>query len=82
MPSVTRRYESEQYDGTNGSYLTETFCPSVKLISDTGAALVFQDGDGGQHTVKLNDYLVRQSNTNDPFPIVETPASYVLNWIE
>lgn len=83
MPSVSRRFEAEQYDGTNGSYLIGTFCPSpnLDLVSDNGTTLVFEDGDNNTHTVSAGDYLVRGSNPLDDFPEVQTPTQYAQNWI-
>lgn len=83
MPSVSRRFEAEQYDGTNGSYLIGTFCPSpnLEILSDDGSILVFKDGDGGIHSVNVGDYVLRQSNPMDDFPEVQTAAQYAQNWI-
>lgn len=83
MPSVSRRFEAEQYDGTNGSFLIGTFCssPNLDIVSDNGTTLVFEDGDNNTHTASAGDYLIRQSNLLDDFPEVQTPAEYAQNWI-
>lgn len=82
MPSVSKRSEARQYDGTNGTFLCGTFCAAITLISDNGTTLVWEDGDTNPHSMSVGDYLVRQSTVNDPFPVVETPASYAQNWLE
>lgn len=83
MPSVSRRFEAEQYDGTNGSYLIGTFCssPNLDIVSDSGSVLVFEDGDNNVHSVNVGDYVIRQSNPTDDFPEVQTASQYAQNWI-
>lgn len=81
MASISKKYDSIQYDGTNGSTIAGTFCTAITFVSDNGTTFVFNDGDSGEHSMNVDDWLVRQSNEDDPFPVVETTSSYALNWL-
>lgn len=81
MADVTQRYASVQYDGTNGSYIAGTWNIAITFISDNGTTFVFRDGDGVNHSVAVNDWLVQQNWDSDSFPQVLTPTQYAAQWL-
>jgi hypothetical protein len=81
VTAVTRRLESIQYDGTNGSFICGTWL-DVTLDSDDGEVLVFLDGDQNLTNVPQNYYLIRSRST-DQFPTaIVSPSDYALMWHE
>lgn len=81
MSIVAQRYDAVQYDGTNGAYIAGTWCTGITFVSDNGTTFVFRDGDGYQHSVVLDNWVVRSWNLDDAFPVVNTPAQYSARWI-
>ncbi|NUL03607.1 hypothetical protein HRW07_10235 [Streptomyces lunaelactis] len=61
MPSVIEKLESVQYDGTNGSYIAETFLGGGTTVgSDDGRVLQLVDGMNDP-TVPLGHWLIRRA---------------------
>lgn len=82
MARVIYNLESVQYDGTNGDYICGTWLANCTKVSDNGSVLVYEDGaDHSNHTVNLNDYVVRQG-TQDIEGRVQTPSQYANNYYE
>lgn len=82
MASVAKRYESVQYDGTNGSVIAGTWNTVITFVSDDGSTFVFRDGDNGEHSVSVGDWVVQQGGVDDAFPSVESASSYADRWVE
>lgn len=82
MPKIVQPFYSIQYDGTNGEHIAGTWCTAISLVSDTGTAMVFADGDNGtHHTVELNEWLVAY-NATDINPTIFTAAAYAARYYE
>lgn len=82
MAHVVPYKESIQYDGTNGTYIINTFFNnSVTLVSDTGTALTWADFDNQQHTVPLNGWTLRNNGGNESPPVMSN-ADYLTTWVE
>ncbi|HEY9353692.1 MAG TPA: hypothetical protein VIP28_10590 [Nocardioides sp.] len=81
MPIVTPKYESLQYDGTNGPQIVGEWLASVTLVSDDGQTLVFQDRESSTYTMQVGDWVIR-TPADRWFPRVVTAADYALSWVE
>lgn len=81
MTTVTRKYSSIQYDGTNGSYITGTWNTSITFVSDNGTTFVYKDGDNTNQNVSVGNWLIRQAGVSDSFPVLETNSNYAARWV-
>lgn len=82
MPKVIQPLYSIQYDGTNAAHIAGTWCTGISLVSDTGEAMVYADGDnGGHHTVNLGEWLVILG-AHDITPTIFTTAEYTSRYVE
>lgn len=79
MPLVVQYREALQYDGTNGSYICETWS-NVTLSSDDGNALVFLDGEGNPNTINNGDWVVK-TTAKPVFLSIFTNAEYQATWV-
>lgn len=79
MPIVTPKYESLQYDGLNGAYITGTWLSSITLISDDGATLVFRNVEGSTYAMQVGDWVI-VTPADRVFPRVVTAADYEASW--
>lgn len=79
MPAVAPRHDSLQYDGTNGTFICESFLDGTEftLVSDDGLQLVFHDLENALKTVPLNGWVVRLWNhglawygSNEDYPVM------------
>ncbi len=82
MALVVPYMESIQYDGTNGSYIVNTWLNgAVTLVSDNGATLVWENVEEYTRSVSVNGWLVKQTgNEGDPSPY--TNAQYTAQYVE
>lgn len=82
MAHVVPYRESIQYDGTNGSYIINTFFNnSVTLVSDTGTELTWTAFDNIERTLALGDWTFRNNGDNSS-PSSVTNADYLAGWVE
>lgn len=81
MPIVTPKLESLQYDGTNGTFITETWLVSVTSVSDDGQTLVFRNMEGSEYTLQAGDWVVCAAG-NRLFPQIVTEVDYATYWVE
>lgn len=83
MAAIRPALESVQYDGTNGTYIGETFLSNTTVGSDDGQTLQLVD-NANDPIVTLNDWVVRsaQSATLFRFEGVFSPADYEARYVE
>lgn len=83
MPAVVQRFESMQYDGTNGAEVIDWLCGSVDLISDDGTALVV-DFIGSPRTIAAGGWVVAAGGGTGvrAFYTEVTAADYANVWLE
>lgn len=81
MPIVTPKYESLQYDGTNGAHITGGWLAVTTLVSDDGQTLVFRNVEGSEYTLQVGDWVICAPG-NRMFPQVVTAADYAAAWVE
>lgn len=82
MASVTQKYDSIQYDGTNGTFICEGFLDgsAYALVNDTGTLLTFTDSENSLKAVPLDGWVVR--STNHELVWRGSNASYAAQWTE
>ncbi|HET6875563.1 MAG TPA: hypothetical protein VFH70_12325, partial [Acidimicrobiales bacterium] len=83
-PVVVPRYESMQYDGTNGAALVEWLCGTVVLISDDGTELLV-DYCGSERRLTVGDWAIASGGGAGPqgprfFATETTNTDYVNGW--
>lgn len=81
MPIVTLKYESIQYDGTNGAHITGTWLSSITPVSDDGQTLVFRNLEGSEYAVQAGDWVICTPG-NRMFPQVVTASDYAALWVQ
>lgn len=81
MTTVTKKYDSIQYDGTNGSYIAGTWNTYITFVSDNGTTFVYQDGDDTNRNVSVGNWLTQQMGVGDSFPALETNSEYLARWV-
>jgi len=81
MPTVAPRYESAQYDGTNGAYIAGTLNTGITFVSDTGTVLTYKDGDNINRTMNLGEWMVVGQHY-DSYPYPFPNAQYGLYYVE
>jgi len=59
--SVTSKFEAAQYDGTNGSDIAD-WLQDATFVSDDGEELVLSMVYGGEYTVPVNAFVIRQES--------------------
>ncbi len=64
MPTLVQKLDSLQYDGTNGTYIAETYLDGniYSVYSDTGTVLtLLETNPGGDSyvTISLNNWVIR-----------------------
>ncbi|MFF9844606.1 hypothetical protein [Streptomyces sp. NPDC013740] len=82
MPIVVQRFESMQYDGTNGAELVAWLNGSADLVSDDGSHLVLLYV-GSQRTLAVGDWAIcGGSGAYRGFQGEMTPDLYAAIWRE
>ncbi|MFI6105851.1 hypothetical protein [Streptomyces sp. NPDC051310] len=88
MALVTERYESIQYDGTNGRYIAETWLANCALVEDTGTLLTIDDvgpTGSGLVNVEVGGWVIKRSPVADHqnlFYMALSDSSYRLRYVE
>lgn len=77
---VTRRYESMQYDGTNGTLVAEWLDGAYTISSDTGVQLMLLSSEGSRKVIPAGGWLVRDASHELVW--YGTAASYAVQWTE
>jgi hypothetical protein len=81
MKRIVPRWESVQYDGTNGDFICGEFLtPPATKISEDGGVLVYEV-QGYQRTVNLNDHVLREGSL-DPWGSAMSPTEYAQRYYE
>lgn len=82
MALVVERFESIQYDGTNGAHIADEWLVSARVVSETDAGMVLEiDGwPSVQYEVANNAYVIRYWDRN--FREVVPPEQYARRWVE
>ncbi|MFE3484823.1 hypothetical protein ACIQ1S_09365 [Streptomyces griseus] len=78
MAIVTRKFESVQYNGTNGTYIANTWLTDMQLISDTGNLLTLGSGED-RYPVPNGWWVVRDSGATRLLTYC-SPAEYASSW--
>ncbi len=82
MALVVPYKESIQYDGTNGSYIIDTWLGgAVTLLSDTGTTLTWRNYEESVRSVNVNGWLVK-GVVNDSDPGSYTNTDYAAYFLE
>jgi len=82
MALVVPYRESIQYDGTNGSYIIDTWLSgSVTLISDTGTTLTWENFEESVNHVDINGWLTK-FEVSDQDPQGWSNANYLSQFVE
>lgn len=83
MPLVVPRYESMQYDGTNGPAVIDWLCGTAELVSDDGHELVL-DVVGSQRTIAAGGWVIAGAGGTDfrVFSTEATAGDYAAYWLE
>ncbi|MEU0675488.1 hypothetical protein ABZ330_21855 [Streptomyces sp. NPDC006172] len=83
MPIVTPRYESMQYDGTNGPQVVEWLCGTAEFVSDDGAELAVMVS-GEVRRIPAGDWVIANGGGNGfrSFSTEQTATDYTTSWVE
>lgn len=82
MALVVPYLESIQYDGTNGTYIIDTWLDgAVTLVSDTGTVLTWENFEESETHVNLDGWVLRTSSA-DQSPSARTNAQYLAMYVE
>lgn len=77
MTLVVPYKESIQYDGTNGTFIIDTFLDgSVDFVSDNGTTLVWENFEEATRNVSVGGWVLKTSD-NDGDPESITNANYL-----
>ncbi|MGW5616287.1 hypothetical protein [Streptomyces sp. NPDC003877] len=80
MAIVTRRHESMQYDGTNGTAVAEWLDGAYTISSDTGVQLMLLSSEGSRKVIPATGWLVRDASHELVW--YGTGASYAVQWTD
>lgn len=82
MALVVPYRESIQYDGTNGTYIINTWLGgTVTLISDTGTTLTWENFEESIRSVNTGDWVLK-SEPGDQDPQPWPAAQYTARFVE
>ena len=80
MPYAVQRFESKQYDGTNGADLVNNFVQNCSLTSDDGVTLKFLDSNYCDQVLPVGSWVIRSPDRN--YLWAGSDAEYQLRWVE
>jgi len=83
MPTLVQKLDSLQYDGTNGTYIADTYLDGnvFSVYSDTGTVLTLIEGGENYTVIPLNGWVIRTLWSNLPY-WTGTNTAYLAQWAE
>jgi hypothetical protein len=83
MSTLAPKLDSLQYDGTNGTYIAETYLDGAvySVYSDTGTVLTLVEGGENFTVIPLNGWVVRALWNSGPY-WTGSNTTYLAQWAE